>query len=97
MATDLVITINNTIQRVGVASRELQVLSDGLLSKTIDLDVADVTIPPVSIDEAATITIELRDVEPSGAMSAPLIHEFVIVDGVPKPQSDIFHVEVRKG
>jgi len=93
---NLTINISDTIKKVGV-DRELQILTDGLLARTINiLNSRQTIIEYLEVVDNTMITIELRDVYDNGGMSAPLIYEFVVVDGIPQPQSDIFQVTVTQ-
>ena len=94
--SDVYITLPNTLKKTGVSGRELQVLTDGLLTQTInitDLEQTAVVVP--SVNTAATITLELRDIDNDGTMSAPLVHEFTTTDGTPQPASDTFQIKLH--
>jgi hypothetical protein len=94
---ELMITISEVLKKEGIVRRELQVLEDGILSHTINIpELGGTQICPLSVDEAATITIELRDIDKDGGMSAPLVYEFVIVDDFVKNKSDIFDVKILR-
>jgi hypothetical protein len=78
-------------------NRELQVLTDGFLVRTINIqNNGQIGIENLEVVDNTTITVELRDVYGNGGMSAPLVHEFTITDGTPQPQSDIFQVTIAK-
>lgn len=91
---DMVITIPEVLKKSEATSREVQILIDGMPFKTVnDRNVESIEIPDLQIVDNTTITIELREVCGT-TMSAPLVHEFMVVDGYPKPQSDIFDIAI---
>jgi hypothetical protein len=90
---NLEIVVIEALNKTGVVGRELQILNDGLPSKTIniaDLNLVNMKVPDVDI--STTITIELRDIDSIGTMSSPLVYEFVVTDGMPQPESEFFKV-----
>jgi hypothetical protein len=91
---DMVITIPEVLKKSEATSREVQILIDGMPHKTInDRDIESVEISELQVVDNTTITIELREVCGT-TMSAPLVHEFMVVDGYPSPQSDIFDIVI---
>ncbi|MCK9558617.1 MAG: hypothetical protein M0R50_11345 [Candidatus Cloacimonetes bacterium] len=77
---DLIVKIPNFITK-----SEVQVLIDGVLSRTINTTAEDkqITITDLLIDDNTTITVELRAIDSSGVMSLPLVYEFSFVSGIP--------------
>ena len=94
---DLAIGVPDSLKKSDIVARELQILVDGLLSQTIDVpDSGQVDVIGLNVLGDSTITIELRGIYGSGAMSAPLVHEFLVSSGNPEPQSDIFDITVLR-
>jgi hypothetical protein len=94
--SDLRVILLDTLKKTGIVGRELQVLTDGLLTQTVNITDLNQTIVPVpSVDLAATITLELRDINEDGTMSTPLVYEFTTVDGAPQPSSAIFQIKIH--
>jgi len=92
---DLVVIIPD-LKTSGIVARELQILVDGV--PTITLNVTDnrVEVTDLKVCDDTTITIELRGIYGTRAMAAPLVHEFIIVDGIPKPRSELFNITILK-
>jgi hypothetical protein len=94
---DLVVVIPEILKTSNIITRELQVLTDGKLVATIDAsDRGQVEVRDLQVCDSTTITIEMRGIYDSGAMSAPLVHEFIILDGIPEPRSELFNTVVLK-
>lgn len=94
---NLIVTIPDSIKKSDIVTRELQVLIDGVVRQTVDMpDKGQTKIIGLHVQDTTTITLELRGIYATGAMAAPLVHEFIIVDGVPCPRSDIFDITIMK-
>jgi len=94
---DLIIVIPDSLKKSDIITREMQVLVDGVLFRTINAsDIGQTKVTGLQISDNTTITIELRGIYDTGAMSAPLVYEFVVIDGVPYPRSEIFDITILK-
>jgi hypothetical protein len=92
-----IVDISSMLKKVGTINRELQVLTDGFLARTINIqNNGQISIEDLEVADNTTITIELRNIYDCGGMSAPLVYEFIIAGGIPQPQSDIFQVTITK-
>ena len=73
--------------KLDIVKRELQVLVDGTLSQTTNIsDLDQNEVAGLEAVAGSTVTLELRDVDDAGLMSAPSIAEFVSTDTIPPPQ-----------
>jgi len=69
-----------------VKSRELQVLVDGIVANTIEItDLSQATVGGLRAPVNSVATLELRDVDATGNMSDPSVHEFAVLDTIPPP------------
>jgi hypothetical protein len=94
---DLVVVIPDVLKIPNIITRELQVLANGVPVATIDAsDRAKVEVNNLQVSDDTTITIEMRGIYDTGAMSAPLVHEFIILNGIPEPRSELFNTLVLK-
>jgi len=94
---DLVVVIPDVLKTSDIITRELQVLADGKPVATIDAsDRRQVEVSNLQVRDSTTITVEMRGIYSSGAMSAPLVHEFIILDGIPEPRSELFNIAILK-
>jgi hypothetical protein len=94
---DIVMNIPDDLKNPNVATRELQVLIDGKLLTTDTVsETGRCLVKKIPVIDSTTITLELRGIHSSGAMDAPFVHEFIIVDGLPNPQSDMFNITILK-
>ena len=105
MIIDLTVGIPDSFRQMAV--RELQILFDGVVVRTLNIpdalsqtmdtpDIGPIQFINLQVPDSATITIELRGIYKTGGMSAPLVHEFTIVDGMPQPPSDIFDITILR-
>jgi len=94
---DLVVAIPDVLKTPDIITRELQVLADGKPVKIVDAsDKRRIEVAGLKISDSTTITIEMRGIYETGAMSAPLVHEFIVVDGIPEPRSELFNITILK-
>jgi hypothetical protein len=94
---DLVVIIPDILKTSNIATRELQVLVDGLPVATVTApDNGQVEVSNLQVCDSTTITVELRGIYDTGVMAAPLVHEFIILDGIPNPRSELFHIVILK-
>ncbi|MFA5767154.1 MAG: hypothetical protein WC919_04480 [Candidatus Paceibacterota bacterium] len=96
-AINLVVVIPDVLKTPNIITRELQVLADGVSVAMLDAsDKGQVEVNNLQVRDSTTITIEMRGIYDTGAMSAPLVHEFIILDGIPEPRSELFNTIVLK-
>lgn len=73
-------------EKSDVATRELQVLVDGVVTKTTEItDLSQATVDGLRASVNSIATLELRDVDAAGNMSDPSVHEFAVLDTIPPP------------
>ena len=93
---DLVIDIPEVLQKPHIVKSELQILKDGILYKSIIVERPRHMVIDMPVQDSTTITVELRGIYESGVMDTPVIHEFVIVDGLPVPRSELLGITIFK-
>jgi hypothetical protein len=83
---DFTVVLPETIKKFGITGRELQILTDGILTQTINIiNLRQKDVSGLKAEDGVTLTLELRDIDDTG-MSAPWVYEFVVSEDFQQTQ-----------